>query len=206
MIGRGTRNHPGKDDLLVLDFLWHTTRLDLCHPASLIADKPEVAKRMTEIQEKAAGDPDAEQLDLNLLEETAENEVQKEREEALARELKANQRKASRTVDPLEFALSLHDSDLEEYEPIMPWQEAPASQKQLDTLARFGFDAARIPNRGFASMLLDKIIRRSRENLATPKQIKLLERYGYKDAGELAFPDAKKLIDALASNGWRRPQ
>ena len=24
MVGRGTRLHPGKDDLLLLDFLWHT--------------------------------------------------------------------------------------------------------------------------------------------------------------------------------------
>ena len=38
MVGRGTRLHPGKEDLLLLDFLWHTERHELCHPAHLIAE------------------------------------------------------------------------------------------------------------------------------------------------------------------------
>ena len=38
MVGRGTRLSPetGKDHLLLLDFLWHTERHELCHPAHLI--------------------------------------------------------------------------------------------------------------------------------------------------------------------------
>lgn len=47
MVGRGTRIAPGKDHLLLLDFLWHTERHELCHPASLICESPEVAQRMT---------------------------------------------------------------------------------------------------------------------------------------------------------------
>lgn len=204
MVGRGTRICDDKQDLLVLDFLWHTAKHDLCHPASLVAEKEEVAAKMTELQEAAAGNPDADQMDLEFLGAMAKKEVQKEREEALARELRANQRKAGRTVDPLEFALSLHDRDLEEYEPVMPWQAAPPSDKQLATLVKFGFAPERIPNKGFASMLLDKIIRRSRENLASPKQIKLLERFGYREAGEMTFKAAKESIDKIAANGWRR--
>ena len=34
MVGRGTRLSPGKTELLLLDFLWHTERHELCHPAS----------------------------------------------------------------------------------------------------------------------------------------------------------------------------
>ena len=204
MVGRGTRLADGKRDLLVLDFLWHTTRHDLCHPASLVAEKEEVAAKMTQIQEAAAGNPDAEQMDLEFMEAEAKKQVQKEREESLARELRANQRKAARTVDPLEFALSLHDTALEDYEPVSPWQAAPPSEKQIATLARFGFTPDRIPNNGFASMLLDRVFRRSRENLASPKQIKLLERFGYRAAGEMTFVQAKDAIDKLAKNGWRR--
>ncbi|MDR3052565.1 MAG: DEAD/DEAH box helicase, partial [Coriobacteriales bacterium] len=33
MVGRGTRINPGKENLLLLDFLWHTARHELCHPA-----------------------------------------------------------------------------------------------------------------------------------------------------------------------------
>ena len=57
MVGRGTRLSPdtGKDHLLLLDFLWHTERHELCHPASLICESEEVAKKMTENMEKDAG-------------------------------------------------------------------------------------------------------------------------------------------------------
>ena len=50
MVGRGTRLSPetGKDHLLLLDFLWMTERHELCHPANLICESPEVAKKMTE--------------------------------------------------------------------------------------------------------------------------------------------------------------
>lgn len=44
MVGRGTRLSPGKDHLLLLDFLWHTERHELCHPASLICENEEVAE------------------------------------------------------------------------------------------------------------------------------------------------------------------
>ena len=46
MVGRGTRLSPGKDHLLLLDFLWHTERHELCHPASLICQDEEVAKQI----------------------------------------------------------------------------------------------------------------------------------------------------------------
>lgn len=57
MVGRGTRLSPetGKDHLLLLDFLWHTERHELCHPAHLICESEEVARKMTENLEKDAG-------------------------------------------------------------------------------------------------------------------------------------------------------
>ena len=54
MVGRGTRLSPGKDHLLLLDFLWHTERHELCHPANLICENPEVAQKMTENLEASA--------------------------------------------------------------------------------------------------------------------------------------------------------
>lgn len=38
MVGRGTRLAEGKENLLILDFLWHTERHELCRPAHLITD------------------------------------------------------------------------------------------------------------------------------------------------------------------------
>ena len=48
MVGRGTRLFRGKDHLLLLDFLWHTERHELCHPANLICENEDVARKMTE--------------------------------------------------------------------------------------------------------------------------------------------------------------
>jgi len=203
MVGRGTRPFPGKQDLLVLDFLWHTAKHELAHPASLVCSDEKIARKMTEIQEASAGDLD-EQMELDVLEEQAKGLVQKEREEALAKELAANRRKAGRMMNPLDFALSLHDSDLQEYEPVMPWEQAPPSDKQLETLERFGFGPDTIPNKGFASLLLGKVIARSKENLATPKQVNLLKRWGI-DGSALPFKTAKSEIDrCIHQYGWNR--
>lgn len=82
MVGRGTRLSPGKKDLLLLDFLWHTQRHELCRPAHLICESGEVAQKMTE-NLAAAGCP----LDITEAEERAEADVVTQREEALAKQL-----------------------------------------------------------------------------------------------------------------------
>lgn len=63
MVGRGTRLAPGKKELLLLDFLWHTERHELCHPANLIATDEAVAKKMTENIEELGTPIDLEQAE-----------------------------------------------------------------------------------------------------------------------------------------------
>ena len=53
MIGRGTRIHPGKENLLLLDFLWLSREHNLVGPASLIA-KDAVEQSQIEAQLAAA--------------------------------------------------------------------------------------------------------------------------------------------------------
>ena len=81
--GEGNPLCPGKDHLLLLDFLWHTERHELCHPASLICENEEVAQRMTENLEKDAGCP----VDIEEAEKQASEDVVAQREEALAKQL-----------------------------------------------------------------------------------------------------------------------
>ena len=47
MIGRGTRLYPGKEHLLILDFLWMTGKHNLVHPADIICKKKDVAQQLT---------------------------------------------------------------------------------------------------------------------------------------------------------------
>ena len=83
MVGRGTRLCEGKSHLLLLDFLWHTERHELCHPADLICEKKEVARKMTENLEREAGIA----IDIEEAEKTASEDVVAQREESLAKQL-----------------------------------------------------------------------------------------------------------------------
>jgi superfamily II DNA or RNA helicase len=200
IIGRGTRIAPDKSDLLILDFLWHIERHSLCHPANLIAASTEVAEKITALQEDRAG----QQLDLEDLEEEVERSATEDRERALAEALKAQSHKKRRTVDPLAFAIATHDKELQEYEPLFGWQKAKPSDAQLAVLARFGIDTEAIQSRGHASIMLDRLIKRAREKLATAKQLRILADYGYPSEATTTFDKAKEYIDQIAASGWRK--
>jgi hypothetical protein len=57
-----------------------------------------------------------------------------------------------------------------------------------------------------ASLLIDRLVRRQDEGLATPKQIRLLERYGFRHVGTWTFESATKLIGRIAGNSWSLPR
>lgn len=205
MVGRGTRLCEGKENLLLLDFLWHTERHELCHPAALIADSEEVSKKMTENMEKqAAIDPMA--IDLEEAEQTAREDVQREREEKLAEQLAAMKKRKRKLVDPLQFEMSIQAEDLSSYVPAFGWEMAPASDKQIKALEKYGIFPDEIDNAGKANLLLDRLNKRREEGLTTPKQIRFLESRGFQHVGTWPFDAARNMIDRIAACGWRIPQ
>lgn len=201
MVGRGTRLHPGKDHLLLLDFLWHTERHELCHPASLICEQEEVAKKMTENIE-AAGCP----VDIEEAEAKAQSDVVAQREEALAKTLAEMRTRKRKLVDPLQFEMSIQAEDLSGYVPSFGWEMGPPSEKQRQSLEKMGIFPDEIENAGKAKLLLDRLALRREEGLTTPKQIRFLESKGFEHVGTWDFDAARKLIDRIAANGWRVPR
>ena len=203
MVGRGTRLSPetNKDHLLLLDFLWHTERHELCHPASLICESAEVAQKMTENMEKDAGCV----IDIEEAEKTASEDVVAQREEALAKQLSEMKRRKKRLVDPLQFEMSIQAEDLSGYVPAFGWEMAPPSDGQKKTLEKSGILPDAIENAGKASKILDRLDKRRREGLTTPKQIRFLESRGFQHVGTWQFETAKNMIDRIAGNGWRVP-
>ena len=200
MVGRGTRLAPGKDHLLLLDFLWHTERHELCHPAHLICESEEVARKMTENLEEA-GCP----VDIEEAEKSASEDVVAQREEALAKKLAEMKRRKKALVDPLQFEMSIQAEDLAGYVPAFGWEMAPPSDKQKNTLEKLGILPDQIDNAGKASKILERLDKRKREGLTTPKQIRCLEKYGFQHVGTWQFETAKNLINRIAGNGWRVP-
>lgn len=200
MVGRGMRLAPGKENLLLLDFLWMTARHDLCRPSALISKDEHIAKRINARLEAAE-----ESFDLIEAEEQAERDVLAEREAALAAELAEMRKRKRQLVDPLQYALSIAAEDLTDYVPTFGWEMAPPSDKQIAFLERRGIYAESVRNAGLASLLIDRLKRRQDEGLATPKQIRCLERYGFRQVGTWQFDQANTLISRLASNSWRIP-
>ena len=201
MVGRGTRLHPGKEELLLLDFLWHTERHELCRPAHLICETPEVAQKMVENMEEQTGV----MLDLEDMEVKAAEDVVAQREEALAKQLAEMRKRKRKLVDPLQFEMSIHAEDLSNYVPNFGWEMAPASDKQIKALEKYGIFTDEIGNAGKANLLLDRLHKRQSEGLTTPKQIRFLEGRGFKDVGMWQFDQARNMIDRIAANGWRLP-
>ena len=203
MVGRGTRLSPetGKEELLLLDFLWHTSRHDLCRPAHLICENPEVADKMTENMNE---DPEN-AVDIEAAEQAAAQDVMREREEALAKQLQEMRKRKRALVDPLQFEMSIAAEDLSSYVPSFGWQMAPPSEGQLKALEKRGIFPDQINNAGKAAMLLDRLQKRQMEGLTTPKQIRFLESRGFLHVGTWTFDSAKHLIDRIAANGWRTP-
>lgn len=201
MVGRGTRLFRGKDHLLLLDFLWHTERHELCHPANLICENEAVARKMTENIEAAACPVDIEQA-----EQKASEDVVAQREEALAKQLYEMRRRKQRLVDPLQFEMSIQAEDLTGYTPAFGWEMGPPSDAQKSTLEKLGILPDQIESAGKAKLLLDRLGARREAGLTTPKQIRQLEQRGFQHVGAWTFESANKLINRIAANGWKTPR
>lgn len=201
MVGRGTRLCEGKSELLLLDFLWHTERHELCRPAHLICNNEEVARKMTDNMAQEAGAP----VDIETAEQQASEDVVAQREQALADKLSEMKSRKRKLVDPLQFEMSIQAEDLADYVPSFGWEMAPPSEKQLKALEKFGIFPDSIENSGKAALILNKLQKRRDSGLTTPKQIRFLEGKGFEHVGTWQFETARRLISRIKANGWRLP-
>ena len=201
MVGRGLRLADGKKNCLILDFLWMTSRHNLIHPAGIIAKSQEIADKATKIIENTDGC-----IDLDEVLEQAESDVIRERENALAQQLKEMRKRKGKLVDPLQYAVSISAEDLIDYEPLTLSEMAPPTQKQLELLEKRGIFPDEIKTAGHAKMLIDRLIARQAQSLATPKQIRLLEGRGFMHVGTWQFEAASNMIGRIAANGWIVPR
>lgn len=199
LIGRGTRIHPGKDHLLLLDFLWLSDRHELCRPAHLIAVDKDVADKMTD-EINAAGVP----LDLEATEQKAAGDCIEEREQRLADRLREMRNRKRKLVDPLQFEMSIAAEDLANYVPAFGWEAKQPSEAQRQKLEQLGIFPDEI-DAGKAEKIIERLQQRRADGLTTPKQIRFLESKGFQHVGTWEFDTARKLIDRIAGNNWRVP-
>lgn len=201
MVGRGTRLSEGKKDLLLLDFLWLTSRHELCRPASIIAENAEIAEQMTE-NIASSGCP----VDITEAEVKAQSDVVEKREEALAKKLEEMKKRKRSLVDPLQYEMSIQSSELSGYVPVFSDETAKPSESQIQKLEKWGIYADDIDSAGKAERLINSLEQRNNMGLATPKQIRLLEQKGFNHVGKWSFDSARKMIARISASGWRIPR
>ena len=186
IVGRGTRIYPGKDHLLILDFLWLAEEHNLIKPAHLIAVDEAEADAITEALE----------TDGDL--ESAKESAEAHRAAKLRERIQNNQYRTSRTFDAMEFALSLGDTALADYVPTMRWHEDEPTDKQRAILERFGLDPNSVQTKGHASALLDRLFLRSKMGLATAKQVRWMQRVGHPHPELATFEEARAFLSNWA--------
>lgn len=200
-VGRGTRpikglldNAPTKDErvriiqqsskpnLLILDFLWLSDRLDLVQPVDLVT-KGRQKVRDAMVNKGGSGD-------LLELEEQGERDMLAN----LEKEAKKHNKKRKRTVDPLKFAVLTGDTDLADYEPVSPWESECITEKQRKILEQNGINVDAILNKGHATVILDRVFKRQKMGLSSAKQVSFLSKLGYQDPEKLTKQEAQAMI------------
>lgn len=180
MVGRGTRCHGGKENLLLLDFLWHHQTHKLVRPAHLIARDDEEAEQITKLaQEKTPALPAdlAEQLPMDL--QTLAGQATAAREEALRKKLEEQKNKKVKMISAEQFAMQ-HDSlDAAEYEPTMKWEADAISDKQKKWLERARIDISTVRGKGHASKLLGLFFAKKPAVLASMGQRMKMRQLGH---------------------------
>ena len=126
--------------------------------------------------------------------------------EALAAELASMRHRRKELVDPLQFAMSIQDADLADYVPTFRWEKADPTLDQMRAIQNFGVDPSGITTKGQASELIGALVRRAAGGYATPKQVRLLERFGFVHVGTWGKDDASRMISRISINKWRVPR
>lgn len=186
-VGRGTRVLPGtvdhletpeerreaiansaKPDLLILDPLWISDRIDLCDAYDLFTDKPEVKAKMKE----GGYIPSAE----------AAEQAARDLIAALTKEAKKHKNREARVIDPLALAVLVGDSALADWRPQTDWDSAAPTAGQISFLKKQGIDADKIQHKGLASKIIGRVMARHKLGLATGRQLSLMSQLGLDEA------------------------
>jgi len=197
MVGRGTRLHPGKADLLVLDFVGNTGKHRLISTADVLAGRVVEDEDVAQAAEFLAGaDDDIDDLDaLDMAETFLFAEKRQAKVLAVARFV-------AEEIDPFlppppDARVWTHDSPTNGQLTFGAWVNNPASDKQLAVLHKHGLKPPPNLTAGQASEVISRIIARDQSGLSTFKQIRFLRRHHYDEPERLTKSEARKAISRV---------
>jgi superfamily II DNA or RNA helicase len=197
--GRGTRLAEGKQNLLLLDFLFTHERMSLVRPASLIARDEDEAEEITEAsfakeeQEGGGGEQDLQEL---------AGSCRAEREQKLRDKLAAMANRNAKFISAEEFAVKYHNLELAEWQPTMEWHEKEMTPKQKEWVEKAGVNVDTVHGRGQASALLSVYFEKRGQEPATSGQKWVMRKAGFvsadgrRNADNATRDDAKQFFAA----------
>lgn len=229
--GRGTRPLPGvvddveepdvrkrliaessKPSMLMLDFVGNSGRHKLVCTADILGgnESDEVVDRATANAKKksAAGHKTNMQEELDEAKRELEDELrqqhERERMEAAAaakrRQIVAKAKFSTKAVNPFDIFDIVPKREPGWHKGRKPTEPMKAALRKFkvdeDTIAGLSFCQA--------GEMLDVVIKRKKAGLCTVKMAKILGKHGY--STDMTFDEARRTINALAANGWRRPE
>lgn len=112
---------------------------------------------------------------------------------------------SSDPVDSFDFVKFVNAKEIVIYDPTNSLYKRLPSFAQLITLHSFGIKVRSVKNAGFAKRLIDLLAKRRDENLATPKQVRLLVKFGFMSVGTWSNDKSDRTISLIANNGWKVP-
>lgn len=173
-----------KPSYLILDPLFVSDRIDLLDAYDLFTDKSEVKQAM-----KASG---------KLTPEAAEKGT-RDFLAALAKEARKHARKASRTIDPISWAVTINDTAITNYVPETDRDRRQVTEGQAEFFRKNKIDASKITMAGLASKVIGRYMVRLQNNLATASQLSFMKQLGLPDdeAVRLTQREAGAVIDKL---------
>lgn len=217
IVGRGTRLCKGKDNLLILDYLWLSGKHSLCHPSDIFCEDAEVAARTTKkLADYAATDCGGQDgTDLIQATQEAQEEMENEKwqmmrrieeqEEAVRKRLAEQRQKRKGLVDPFQYMFSIESTAIRDYKPTFGWETKAPSKKAKDAIEGYGVDASNIESAGLASLILKELMKRWDSGMATPKQIRFLENRDFRHVGRWTKAYASGVIGTISDHDWSLP-
>lgn len=198
MVGRGTRIHAHKENLLLLDCLWMHQKHRVVHPADLFTQGTEEADQITEFIAQAGGS------ELNLLE--ASDEIRHQRETALRDKLAQLASRKAKFISAEQFCIEQQRMDIAEYEPTMAWESRAITPSQQKYLLQANLDIETVKGRGHASQLLNVLFTSLDKQPASPKQRWVMKRNGFPNADSATRKDAREFFNKLNQNQKQAPK
>lgn len=175
-----------KPKTLIINLLLQHDELGVCGPESLIARTQEEALGIAELIKKQRT---PEQLD------AIAKRYQEEKESQLVQKLEEVATRKGAKMEPEAFAVMIGSIPLIRWQPSQKWHFDEPSEKQLEALEKWGVSREGVDTKGYASMLMDALVKRGERHLARVRTMKKLrELHVPFDPKTLSEIDAQALI------------